>query len=48
MSAIQLGAALSEPPFDRIGPAGLTALRLTLAALVLWPFVRPRVCGRTR
>jgi len=48
MTTIQLGAALSEPLFDRIGPAGLVALRLTLAALMLWPFVRPRLRGRTR
>jgi inner membrane transporter RhtA len=48
MSTIQLVAALSEPLFDRIGPAGLTALRLTLAALILWPLARPRVRGRTR
>jgi inner membrane transporter RhtA len=48
MTTIQLGAALSEPLFDRIGPAGLTALRLALAALILWPFARPRLRGRTR
>jgi inner membrane transporter RhtA len=47
MTTIQLGAALSEPLFDRVGPAGLVALRLTLAALILWPFARPRVRGRT-
>jgi len=48
MSTIQLGAALSEPLFDRVGPAGLVALRLVFAALILWPFVRPRVRGRRR
>jgi inner membrane transporter RhtA len=48
MTTIQLGAALSEPLFDRIGAAGSVALRLTLAALMLWPFVRPRVRGRSR
>src|ERR687897_647837 len=48
MTAVQLGAALSEPLFDRVGPAGLVALRLLLAALILWPFVRPRVRGRRR
>ncbi len=47
MTTIQLGAALSEPLFDRIGPSGLTALRLVLAALILWPFARPRLRGRT-
>jgi inner membrane transporter RhtA len=48
MTTIQLGAALSEPLFDRIGPAGLVALRLVFAALILWPFARPRVRGRRR
>lgn len=48
MVTIQLGAALSEPFFDRIGPAGLVALRLTFAALLLWPVARPRLRGRTR
>ena len=47
MTTIQLGAALSEPLFDRVEPAGLAALRLAFAALILWPFVRPRVRGRT-
>ncbi len=48
MTTIQLGAALSEPMFDEIGAAGTVALRLALAALLLWPFVRPRLRGRTR
>jgi len=48
MTTIQLGAALSEPLFDRVGPAGLVALRLALAALVLWPLARPRLRGRKR
>ncbi len=48
MTTIQLGAALSEPLFDRIGPTGLVALRLMLAALLLWPFARPRLRGRAR
>lgn len=48
MTTIQLGAALSEPLFDRIGPAGTVALRLVLAALILWPLARPRVRGRSR
>ena len=48
MTAIQLGAALSEPLFDRIGAAGTVALRLALAALILWPFARPRLRGRSR
>ena len=48
MTTIQLGAALSEPLFDRLGPAGLVSLRLVLAALILWPFMRPRLRGRSR
>jgi inner membrane transporter RhtA len=48
MATIQLGAALSEPLFDRIGAAGTVALRLALAALILWPFARPRLRGRSR
>ncbi len=48
MTTIQLGAALSEPLFDRIGAAGTVALRLALAALILWPFARPRLHGRSR
>ena len=42
MTTLQLGAALSEPLWDRLGPSGLVALRLALAALILWPFARPR------
>jgi inner membrane transporter RhtA len=48
MTTIQLGAALSKPLFDRVGPAGLVALRLLFAALILWSCVRPRVRGRKR
>jgi inner membrane transporter RhtA len=48
MTTLQLGAALSEPLFDRIGPGGVVALRLVLAAALLWPFVRPGMRGRTR
>jgi inner membrane transporter RhtA len=48
MTTIQLGAALSEPLFDRIGPAGTVALRLALAALILAPLARPRLRGRSR
>ena len=47
MTTVQLGAALSQPLFDRIGAAGTVALRLALAALILWPFVRPRLRGRS-
>jgi len=48
MTTIQLGAALSEPLFDRVGAAGTVALRLALAALLLWPLARPRLRGRSR
>jgi inner membrane transporter RhtA len=48
MTTIQLGIAVSNPLFDRIGPAGVVALRLTLGALLLWPIARPRLSGRTR
>ena len=47
MSMLQLGAALSEPLFDRIGPAGVVAVRLVAAALILWPFARPRLAHRS-
>ena len=48
MMTVQLGYGLSEPLFDRIGAAGTVELRLALAALILWPFVRPRLRGRSR
>ena len=32
----------------RSSPAGVVALRLALAALMLWPFARPRIRGRSR
>jgi len=48
MTTIQLGAALSDPLIERVGAGGTVALRLALAALMLWPFVRPRLRGRTR
>jgi inner membrane transporter RhtA len=48
MTTIQLGAALSDPLFDRVGAAGIVALRLVLAALMLWPLARPRLRGRSR
>jgi inner membrane transporter RhtA len=48
MTSIQLGAALSQPLFDRVGPAGVVALRLVLAAALLWPLARPRLRARPR
>jgi inner membrane transporter RhtA len=46
MTSVQLGAALSQPLFDRLGAAGVVVLRLLLAAVVLGAVVRPRVWGR--
>jgi len=48
MGTVQLGGALSKPLFNDIGPGGVVALRLALAGLVLWPFARPHIRGRTR
>jgi inner membrane transporter RhtA len=48
MSSIQLGAALSQPLFHRLGPAGVVTLRLVFAAVALGVFVRPALAGRTR
>jgi inner membrane transporter RhtA len=48
MSSIQLGAALSNPLFHRLGPDGVVMLRLLLAAVVLCAAVRPRLRGRGR
>jgi inner membrane transporter RhtA len=48
MSSIQLGAALANPLFDRLGPDGVVMLRLVLAAVVLCVVVRPRLRGRGR
>ena len=48
MAVIQLGVALSEPLLHEIGAAGVGALRLLVAAAVLWPLTRPAVRGRAR
>jgi inner membrane transporter RhtA len=48
MSSIQLGAALSNPLFHRLGPDGVVMLRLLFAAVVLCMAVRPRLRGRGR
>lgn len=47
MSSIQLGAALSQPLFHRLGPAGVVMLRLLFAGAVLGLVVRPSVRGRS-
>jgi inner membrane transporter RhtA len=41
ITSIQFGAALAATLFDRVGPAGVSAVRLTLAALVLLAIWRP-------
>jgi inner membrane transporter RhtA len=46
MSSIQLGAALSNPLFGRLGPAGVVMLRLVFAGVVLCVAVRPGLPGR--
>jgi inner membrane transporter RhtA len=48
MTSVQLGAALAAPLFDRAGAAGVSWLRLSAAAIVLWAWARPRVRGRAR
>jgi inner membrane transporter RhtA len=47
MSSIQLGAALSNPLFGRLGPSGVVVLRLLFAAVVLCVAVRPSLRGRS-
>ncbi len=46
--SVQLGSAVAFNLFDRVGPAGAVALRVTLAALVLVAWTRPRLAGRGR
>lgn len=43
VASLQLGAALSSSLFPRLGPAGTTTLRLTLASLLLLALTRPAV-----
>jgi inner membrane transporter RhtA len=45
VTTLQLGAAFAVTLFDELGPAGTSALRLGLAAAVLWALWRPRVRG---
>lgn len=44
-SSVQFGAALAVTLFDDLGPAGTSALRVALAALILVVVWRPRVRG---
>jgi inner membrane transporter RhtA len=48
MSLVQLGAALSPAVFERAGVAGVTWLRLLVAAVVLVAWARPSLRGRSR
>jgi len=44
--SIQLAAAIAHDLFDRLGPAGVSALRFALAAVILLAVVRPAIRGR--
>jgi inner membrane transporter RhtA len=44
--SIQLAAALAHDLFDRLGPVGASAVRFSLAAVILLAIVRPAVRGR--
>jgi inner membrane transporter RhtA len=48
MFSVQLGLALSVRMFDRLGPAGVVALRLGWAGVLLLVLVRPRLWTFTR
>ncbi len=41
ITSVQIGAALAATLFDRAGPAGTSAVRLTIAALLLLALFRP-------
>ena len=47
-SSVQFGAALAATLFDDLGPAGTSALRVGLGALILLAIWRPRVHGVPR
>lgn len=46
--SVQFGGALAVTLLPLIGVVGSVTLRLTLATLMLWVFVRPRLRGRSR
>lgn len=48
MVVVQFGSALSTRLFDAVGPAGSAWLRLSVAALILLAFTRPRRARFTR
>jgi len=45
IASVQIGSAVARTLFDDLGAAGVTLLRLTLAAMVLGVVFRPRVGG---
>ena len=47
-SSVQFGAAIAATLFDDVGPAGASALRVGLAAVVLLAVWRPRMRGVSR
>jgi inner membrane transporter RhtA len=44
--SIQLAAAIAHDLFDRLGPAGVSAIRFALGAVILLAIVRPAIRGR--
>lgn len=46
--SVQVGGALAVTLLPVVGVAGSVALRLTLAAALLWLLARPRLAGRSR
>lgn len=47
VASVQFGGALAATLLPTVGVLGSVALRLTLATVILWVFVRPRVTGRS-
>ncbi|MGC5077424.1 EamA family transporter [Agrococcus sp. DT81.2] len=48
ISSVQLGAAIGKSIFDQISPAGLTFVRLLLAAVIMVAIARPRPASWSR
>lgn len=48
ISSVQLGAAIGKTIFDQISPAGLTTIRLVVAAAILLAIARPAPRGWSR
>ncbi|HUP17846.1 MAG TPA: EamA family transporter [Acidimicrobiia bacterium] len=44
--SIQVAAAIAHDLFDRVGPAGASAMRFALGAVILFAIVRPPIRGR--